>query len=841
MGGLTSLALRSLAARRGRTALSIVGIALGVGVLFASLATDAGIESSIERTVRDLVGRADLRVEAFRDRTLSPASVAAIEEAPGAIVVAPVLERRTYLEPDLADPDPLPDPVTVLGVDPIRDARVREPELVAGSPLAGPDDFAVLVTERLADEDDLAVGSEVGIQAGLEGRLSLRVAGIVAGDGPFTGSAGRTVVMPIRIAQRLFGTEGASRVDIVVGEGATPAEVGSALEVALTSEPYVLSSPGQLAASLRAATADFRSTTALIAAVALFVGAFLIFNTLSMTVLERVRELGLLRAAGSTRRQAAGFVIAQAVVLGGAGSILGLVAGTYLAELMAVAVRTIGAIPYERIGLPLGSGLLAVGIGLFVTLAASLEPARRAGMTSPVEALKPHVRPAAARGARLRWLVGVFAVVGLAGLLAWPQEPGGAAQLRALVVYGVFLVVVLVSPAVLGPLVRIAGWPFARILGLEERLARAALVRDASRTALTAGALTIGLAMIVAIGGVAGGSRAAAAAWLGEVIPGDEVLTSVRPLALDEPVIRELAGIEGVASVSPISTFEVALEGVRTDAAAVTGADLLADGRLRLVDGDRAIALHQLDGGGSTILPRSIAARLDLGVGGIVVLPLGGGRELLLRVAAVAERTLPGRAGEAILVGWRDATEVLGVPGADALAVRYAREAPAAARPIVAATAAGAALEVTPLEGIAGAVDVTLGRVFGLFDGLAIVAVVVAALGIVNTLTMSVLERVREFGVLRAAGMTTRQVRRTVVVEAGILGLVGSVLAIVTGLAVGALMIALGGGGPRPTGEVPWASIGLALGLGIAGSMVAAWYPARLASRLEIVRAVQRE
>lgn len=840
MGGLTSLALRSLAARRGRTALSIVGIALGVGVLFASLATDAGIESSIERTVRDLVGRADLRVEAFRDRTLSPASVAAIEEAPGAIVVAPVLERRTYLEPDLADPDPLPDPVTVLGVDPIRDARVREPELVAGSPLAGPDDFAVLVTERLADEDGLAVGSEVGIRAGLEGRLSLRVAGIVAGDGPFTGSAGRTVVMPIRIAQRLFGTEGASRVDVVVGEGATAAEVASALEVALTSEPYVLSSPGQLAASLRAATADFRSTTALIAAVALFVGAFLIFNTLSMTVLERVRELGLLRAAGSTRRQAAGFVIAQAVVLGGAGSIVGLVAGTYLAELMAVAVRTIGAIPYQRIGLPLGSGLLAVGIGLFVTLAASLEPARRAGMTSPVEALKPHVRPAA-RGARLRWLVGVFAVVGMAGLLAWPQEPGGAAQLRALVVYGLFLVVVLVSPAVLGPLARIAGWPFGRILGLEERLARAALVRDASRTALTVGALTIGLAMIVAIGGVAGGSRAAAAAWLSEVIPGDEVLTSVRPLALDEPVIRELAGIDGVASVSPISTFEVALEGVRTDAAAVTGADLLADGRLRLVDGDRAIALHQLDGGGSTILPRSIAARLDLGVGGIVVLPLGGGRELLLRIAAVAERTLPGRAGEAILVGWRDATEVLGVPGADALAVRYAREAPAAARPIVAATAAGAALEVTPLEGIAGAVDVTLGRVFGLFDGLAIVAVVVAALGIVNTLTMSVLERVREFGVLRAAGMTTRQVRRTVVVEAGILGLVGSVLAIVTGLAVGALMIALGGGGLRPTGEVPWASIGLALGLGIAGSMVAAWYPARLASRLEIVRAVQRE
>ena len=103
MGGLTSLAWRSLAVRRGRTALSIVGIALGVGVVFASLATDAGIQASIDRTVRDLVGRADLRVAAFGDPGLSADSVAAIADAPGVVVAAPVLERRTYLESDLDD------------------------------------------------------------------------------------------------------------------------------------------------------------------------------------------------------------------------------------------------------------------------------------------------------------------------------------------------------------------------------------------------------------------------------------------------------------------------------------------------------------------------------------------------------------------------------------------------------------------------------------------------------------------------------------------------------------------------------------------------------------------
>jgi len=151
--------------------------------------------------------------------------------------------------------------------------------------------------ERLAADDGVALGASVEVQSA-NGPVDLAVVGIVAGDGPFVGSAGRTVIVPIDAARRIFSETGASRVDIVVGEGATPTEVAAALDVALTSEPYVLSSPRDLATSLRVSTADFRSTTGLIAAVALFVGAFLIFNTLSMTVTERIREVGLLRAAG---------------------------------------------------------------------------------------------------------------------------------------------------------------------------------------------------------------------------------------------------------------------------------------------------------------------------------------------------------------------------------------------------------------------------------------------------------------------------------------------------------------------------------------------------------------
>jgi len=393
---------------------------------------------------------------------------------------------------------------------------------------------------------------------------------------------------------------------------------------------------------------------------------------------------------------------------------------------------------------------------------------------------------------------------------------------------------------VLGPLAGLAGLPF-RGLRLEERLARAALARDRSRTALTVGALTMGLAMIVAIGGTAGSSRAEAAAWLAEVIPGDELVTSIRPVALDEDAPTELAAVDGVARVSPIAIFEVARDGIRTDAAAVSGADMLADGRLSLVAGDRATALPALDAGGATILPRSLADRLHLGVGGTLTLALGGGQQLDLRIVGVADRTLPGRAGEAILVGWSDATDKLGVAGADVFAIRYAPGREADARPVLEQTARSLALEPNPLERVAGAVDDALGRVFGLFDALAIVAVIVAALGIVNTLSMNVLERVRELGVLRAAGMTTRQVRRTVVVEAGIVGVAGTILGIATGLVAAVLMGALSGGPSMLGLAIPWPSIVLAAVLGIGVSILAAWYPARLASQLAIVRAVQHE
>jgi putative ABC transport system permease protein len=837
---LTRLAWRNLRARPLRSLMSALGVALGVAVLFAGLAINAGIEASVDSTVGDLVGRAQLRIAAFGEAGLSAETLRTVKGTPGVAVTAPALQRRIYLGPDVEAGATLPPPVTVLGIDPATEPQLHDLHLVEGSMLREPAEPSAMISEQLAREDGLALGSALTMQ-GTGERIAFRVIGILSGDGPLNGAFGRIVVVPLETAQAVFGQTVVTRVDLGLATGADAATVAAALEDRLRLEPYVLSTPQEIAASLRASTSEFQATTSLIAAIALFAGAFLVFNTLSMTVVEQVRDVGLLRAAGATRRQVTRFMLSQAAAIGVLGSLVGVGLGAVLAAAMVAYVRTVGSITLERPTIPFDAAIVAFLVGFGVTIAAAFEPARRAGRIQPVEALKARLDLPSARRARLRWLAAVFVVVSIVGLVVAPSATGVAGVVSSIVVYAILLVGTLLTPVVLPAVARGAGVPFGFVLRFEERLARTSVVRDPSRTALTLGALTIGLGMIVALGGVGQHARAAAGAWIADVIPGELLLTSIRPIARDEGIDTEIAGaVPGIARLSPIATFDVALDGTRTDAAAVVGANLAADGRLRFSAGDRGAALAAIDAGGATIVPASLADGLGLSVGQVLAVPTAQGEALDLRVAGIVERSIPGTGAEALLVGWSDAT-LLGVTGADAFAVRFAPDAPASARAVLREQATTYALDYVTLDRIKGAVDDALGRIFGLFDALAAVAVVIAAFGIVNTLTMNVIERVREIGVLRAAGMTRRQVWRSVVVEAGILGLAGAFLGVVLGLVVGSVMVILPGGRIDVATAIPWQVVGLAIALGVSVAMLAAAYPARLAARIPIVRAVQFE
>lgn len=849
MRGLGPYAWRALAARPARSLLTVLGIAIGVGVLVAALGVNAGLDASIDRTVASMVGRADLRVSAFAETGLSAATLAQLDAVPGVALTAPTIERRTFLGSEPGRPTTTA-PVTVLGVDPGREPRVRDLALARGTALATVDEPSALVTERLAASDALDVGSTLTI-LGAGAPLHVTVIGVLAGDGPEVGSAGRTVVMPIRTAQALSVADGEtlpadlsgiSRVDVVVAAGAGVDGVIASIGQALSVEPYVLAVPRDVAEQLRSSTADVRSTMGLLAAMALFAAAILILNTMAMTVVERVRELGLLRAAGAGRGQVVRVVVTQAFVLGVAGSAVGLVLGVALAYLATAWLRASGSFNLDGPAitpLVLGSGFAA---GLLITLVAAVEPARRAAGVSPVAVLRVRADPAALVRAHTGWLVAVVAVVGSISILLLP---GGAADIgvpiRAAAVYAILLMAVLLTPSLLGPLARVLGLPFAALLRLEERLARAAIRRDPGRTALTVGAMIVGLAMVVALGSIAGSARTAATSWLADVVPGDEVLTAIAPVPVgDGGVDQQVAAIDGVLRATPLASFDLAYDGTRLAAVAIRGADFLADGRLDFTAGAPAAAFAAIDAGGGVILPEARAARMGVGLGDQVAVATASGL-VELRVAGIVRRSFPGGSGDAVLVGWGDATGRFGVAGADSIAVRYRPGREAATAPQVEQLAREMALTASPITAVAGAVGDALDRLFGLLDLLALAAVAIAALGIVNTLSMDTWERVRELGMLRAAGMSRNQVWRSVLVEAGILGAIGSLLGSVAGIAIGMLLAGAAGGVQGAVASIPWPTVGLAVILGVALAMLAAAQPARMAGRMSIVSAVRGE
>src|SRR5258706_2943717 len=444
--GLDRLAWRMITARPLRSLLTIIGVALGVAVLSASLTLGAALDQAVDRTVRDLVGRADLRVSGFLESGLSDTSVQTISNAAGVLDAAPVIEHRTF--PFGAPTGTASDAVTILGIDPASYAKIHDLPLASGTGLDNASDPVALITEQLAAKTGYTIGGKLTLLS-TNGPIDLRIVGVVQGVGPIPGS-GRTVIVPIDVAKSTFGLTGATRVDLRLAPNAGAA-VRNELEGAMV-EPYVLASPGDLAHSLRASSASFQGTAALVAAIVLFVGAFLIVNTLSMTVGERAREVGLLRAAGATRGQLSRFVFSGALALGIIGAAFGVLTGWLIAMLMAGAVSDATGLSAAIPAVDPAGALTAALVGIGITVLAAIEPALAAAHISPVEALRARLDLPRVRRGRLAWIGFIFVVVAILAMLAWPPVASASGAGRALAVYGVLLVATMLTPFLVRPL-----------------------------------------------------------------------------------------------------------------------------------------------------------------------------------------------------------------------------------------------------------------------------------------------------------------------------------------------------------------------------------------------------
>jgi len=831
-----ALAWRGLAGRPLRTGLTAIGIGLGVAVVAATLIADRAASETVGRAARDLMGEADLRVRAFRDEGFTPRAVATLRGLPGVEAAAPVAEQRlTYYS--AGRDEQVFSAVLTLGVDPSAEQAVRDWRLEEGRFVAAAGE--AVVGAEWARDHGLAVGGELRFDA-LEDRRSLEIVGLLASTGMGAMARGEVVVLSRDTLNDAFLVAApVMRVDLAIEPGAL-GQVEAALDADLT-EPFVVENLTEVTAELARAQASFAPVGLLFGTVGLAVGAFLVFNALAMTLAERSRELGLLRAAGTTSRQVLGLFLRQGVAIGLIGGVVGVVLGIGMAVAAVAFLRATRQVLADGVPVSVPTLVVAAGLGVAVAVAGSVIPAVQAARLSPLDALRPSRQPGRTLWGRLRWLIGVELAVVLAGLAAVGFGGGGQLVGTLALGLGILLGGAVATAFLLIPVSWLVGRPFEWFFGAEGLLGRANLGRDHARSGLTVAALVISLAAVVALGAVAESARVTAQRWVVSILPGGYAIRTAVDLPIDE--YREsFESVPETRSASPIVEFAAVLAaGERRLEVSMAGIDpsLFQDsGALLITDGERASAFQALRDRRAVLVPEPFAAHHRLEVGDRLLIGAPGAAAAELEVAGVVRYSLPGRGGDgALLVSLADARERFGEDEASLWAmVPHPGVAPSVYHAAIADAAQRLAGAPVTAEQLAGELGRSLDRLIGLFDLLAIVTVVIAGLGVVNTLAMGVVERAREISVLRAHGMTVGQVQATVVAEAAIMGTVGGLIALAIG--IGVAWTAVGAGPSEFAGglALPWLSLLAVVLLGIGVATLAAIYPARLAARQPIVR-----
>ena len=725
------------------------------------------------------------------------------------------------------------------GVGPLRVADGRAPQR------AGEVAMDAATASRLGYE----VGDEVGVL--LAGpREDFRLVGTFTfGErsdlGPLTFAA-----FDLDTAQRSFGRNGFDAVNVVVDDGTPVREVQRAIQQALpdtevlrateivaeTAEPVT-----ELLGYLNAALLGF-------AGIGLLVGGFIIFNTFTILVSQRTRELGLLRAVGASRLQIVVSVLAEAFVVGLVASAIGLGLGIGMARLLLDVLPDVGLTVPSGDLVVLGRTVVAAFVvGLGVTIAAALHPALRAARVAPVEAIGDVRHDAGGAPLVRRTILGAAVAVGGFSLSWWAIEGGlGTERSVAVAFLGVFVVflgLVAMGPILARPLARVLGAPLPAVLGVTGTLARGNAARNPRRTSSTAAALVIGLGLVALVAIFTESAKSSLRTGIDEGLRADVVVTGTDASVSGElgPRLRDLPG---VAEVVTLRLGEVRMEGREEHLAGITPRGIHDVLELGIVDGDFDGTLAE-----DEILVSEREARyyeVDAGDRLSVRFPIGGEHEL--RVAGVyRNQDFVGGWSIRFMVNQELFNRSFQPPHRDWFvfvgATGRAEQDPSA----LAAAIDGAVGEDFPdaavrtLAGYQDAQEGELDTFLNVFVALLLLSEVIALLGIVNTLFLSVHERTREIGLLRSVGMSRRQIRRMVRGESVVITLIGCVLGVLIGLLWGwAVVRALAGQGVDGV-VVPPGDLLLFVVVSAIAGFVAALLPAWRASRLDVLEAIAQE
>lgn len=851
-----------------RTILTVTGVALGVLASVAITAANVEVLRGFEQAVVTVAGSATLEVSAH-DLGLDETLLETIRRTPGVTKASPLIEEAFIFREGPHGPES----VQVYGVDLLAEADQLGFRLERGADEDALNDLlkrdSVYVGRQLSADWNLNRGSTVETRAGSR-VMRLRVAGVVEGIDRPSSYWNRVVTMDVAAAQVAFDMIGRlDRIEIVTARDRTVDEVAVALRAVLPPS-VVVQRPAQRSAQVEKMVGAFQLNLAVLSWVGLLVGMFLVYNTMSFSVAQRRREIGIYRALGMTERRVAALFLLEAGVFGLIGGALGASAGLWLARSLVMLVsRTISDlyVPLTSDGTLvafdvqslafLGQGIL---VGTVVSMAGAIGPSMDASRTVATKALAPgdYEQSETLRSGRY---VRASLMLASAGVLCAFGPP-----IRGLPILGYAATLCLLAAfASLSP-VCIAAWRWSMQRNVEttpglsgnlRRMAADHAARHPGRNAVTVSALLVGLAIMIGVVVMVRSFRNTVEAWVNQTVMADLIVAPPAWLhgkqvghasrTLPGSWLPALAGIEGVAAVDTYRDVQVEVEG---KPAALVSRDLRLHaerGRYLMVEGDWASVLTRAAETGGVVVSEVLANRLGLQRGARVTIttPVGphtvpvegifydyatdGGK-------MVMERSLYRRF-------WNDdRITVFAVylnPGADKARVKrligqvIGNQESSMAPPLV----------ISNAELRAEILDI-FDRTFVLTYVLEAIAVFVAVLGIVNTLVTAVLERRRELATLRAIGASRRQVERLVQWEAIYLGIIGALLGVLAGIALAWVLITVinkqsFGWTIRMTVPVDVLIQAMVLAIGVA--WIAGYLPARWAARQPIGEGLREE
>jgi putative ABC transport system permease protein len=833
-----------------RSVLTTAGIVLGVALLVGMQTANRSVLQSFNHTVERIAGKAQLQVSAG-DSGVAEEVLERVEAVPVVRAAAPAIEAS--VDTNFAGQGKL----LILAVDMTGDRSLRDYDFDNGDDdviddplifLAQPD--SLIVTREFADRNHLATGGKISFDT-MEGPRQFTIRGILKAGGLASAFGGNLGIMDIYAAEQVFGRgRHFDRIDIGLRED-VPLEAGEAALRKALGPGFTVEPPSGRGRNFEQLLGIYTTATSVSSLFALFIGMFIIYNSFSIAVTQRRSEIGILRALGATRAQIRTLFLGESAVAGMIGSLAGAAAGLAFARSL---TRFTGTLMDQLYGVPNNTENIlvdprflagAVALGVVMSMIAAFVPARNAARVEPVQALqKGRYQVMGAGESRARRVAGLLALSGALVCLALSRN-------RMLFFSGMLLAILsslLFTPALSLALARLLRRPLKWIRPVEGALAADSLIQAPRRTSATVAALMLSLALVVAQGGVSRGSIDTIREWMAGTMNPDLILTASSDLALHgfrypAAMRGELEQVPGVGEVQPVRTARIEFRGKPIMIVGVDSMQIARRVHRRVIAGDPASMDRLASEEKGVIVAENLAELEKLRLGDTIELPAPAGTLRLPIVGII--RDLSNQLGTIFLdrkvyIRWfqDDTVDIFRIyvkAGASPEEVR---------RAIIQRMGGHRRMFLMLNRELLDYIMKVSNAWLGMTYVQVIVAMMVALLGIVNTLTVSITDRRRELGVLRAVGGLRAQIRGTVWLEACAIGIIGLVLGIAAGMVLlyyELQMVQKDFSGIPLDYEFPAGIVAMLVPVILGAALISAVWPAETAVRSSLVEALEYE